>query len=65
MLRRASSDLDKAIDDLRNALVTQSLEEPQKIFKTREVYDLIRRQFFGLKKEHEKTLDLKLERLEA
>ena len=30
-------------------------------FKTREVYDLIRQQFFALKKEHEKTLDLKPE----
>ena len=61
MLRRASFDLDKAIDNLRDALVSQTLEEPQEIFRTREVYDLIRRQFFGLKKEHEKTLDLKLE----
>jgi len=53
MLKRANIDLDKAVDDLRNALFTQSLEEPQTTFKTREVYDLIRRQYRVLKKEHE------------
>ena len=61
MLRQASADLNKAINELSNALVTQTLEEPQDVFKTREVYDLIQRQFFGLKKEHEKTLYLKIE----
>ena len=44
MLKRASEELDKAVDDLRNALFAQTLEEPQTSFKTREVYDLIRRQ---------------------
>ena len=34
-------------------------EKNKNIFKIREVYDLIRRQFFGLKKEYEKTIDLK------
>ena len=53
MLKRANIDLDKAVDDLRNALFAQSLEEPQITFKTREVYDLIRRQYRVLKKEHE------------
>ena len=53
MLKRANIDLDKAVDDLRNALFAQSLEETQTTFKTREVYDLIRRQYRVLKKEHE------------
>ena len=53
MLKRASEELDKAVDDLRNALFTQTIEEPQTSFKTREVYDLIRQQYRALKKEHE------------
>ena len=56
MLKQASSELDKAVDDLSNALFSQTVEEPQISFKTRQVYDLIRRQFFGLKKEYENTL---------
>ena len=53
MLKRANIDLDKAVDDLRNALLAQTMQEPQTSFKTREVYDLIRRQYRTLKKEHE------------
>ena len=53
MLKRATIDLDKAVDDLRNALFVKTIEEPQTSFKTREVYDLIRRQYRTLKKEHE------------
>jgi hypothetical protein len=53
MLKRASEELDKAVDDLRNALFAKTMEEPQSSFKTREVYDLIRRQYRALKKEHE------------
>ena len=56
MLKQASNELEKAVDELRNALFTQTLEEPQTSFKTKEVYALIRRQFFGLKKEYETTL---------
>ena len=59
MLKRASEELDKAVDALRNELFVQTMEEPQTSFKTREVYDLIRRQYFGLKKEYENTLALK------
>ena len=58
-LRRANEELEKAVDELRNAIFEQTQEEPQTTFKTREVYDLIRRQFFGLKKEYEKTQALK------
>ena len=53
MLKRASDELDKAVDDLRNALFAKTIQEPQSSFKTREVYDLIRRQYRDLKKEHE------------
>ena len=53
MLKRASEELDKAVDDLRNALFAKTMEEPQTSFKTREVYDLIRQQYRALKKEHE------------
>ena len=59
MLKRASEELDKAVDALRNELFVQTKEEPQTSFKTREVYDLIRRQYFGLKKEYENTFALK------
>ncbi len=60
MLKRANIDLDKAVNDLRNALLVQTMEEPQSSFKTREIYDLIRRQYHALKKEHE---DLFVEKL--
>ena len=59
MLKRASDDLEKAVDDLQNAIFVQTAEESKNIFKTREVYDLIRRQFFALRKEHEKALEAK------
>ena len=59
MLKKASEELDKAVDALRNALFAQTMEEPQSSFKTREVYDLIRWQYFGLKKEYENTFALK------
>ncbi|MBR0062088.1 MAG: hypothetical protein IJP68_11485, partial [Selenomonadaceae bacterium] len=55
MLRRASAELDKAVDDLRNELFAQTIEEPQTSFKTREVYNLIRQQYRALKKEYEDT----------
>ncbi len=58
MLKIASENLDSTVNDLKNAIVAQSLSD-QNYFKTREVYEIIRRQYFGLKKEYEKTLDLK------
>ena len=60
MLKCANIDLDKAADNLRNALFVKTMEEPQSSFKTREVYDRIRRQYRALKKEHE---DLFVEKL--
>ena len=47
ILKRASSELDKAVGDLSNVLFTQTMKEPQSSFKTHEVYDIIRGQFFG------------------
>lgn len=55
-MKKASDELYKAVDDLRNALFVKTMEEPQTSFKTREVYDLIRQQYHGLKKEYENTL---------
>ena len=45
--------LEKAVDDLRNALFVKTMEEQKTSFKTREVYDLIRRQYRALKKEQD------------
>ena len=59
-LKKASDELDKAVSDLSNALFNQIMEEPQASFKTREVYDLIRRQYYGLKKEYENNFAQKL-----
>ncbi len=53
MLKQASEELEHAVDNLQNALVTKTLEEPQTSFKTREVYDLIRKQYHALKKASE------------
>ena len=58
MLKRASDKLNRAVTQLKSELIAQSAND-QNIFKTREVYDIIRRQFFDLKKEYEKTLDVK------
>ncbi len=60
MLKVASEKLDRSIENLKNAIVAHSLSD-QNFFKTREVYDIIRRHFFALKKEYEKTLDLKFD----
>ena len=53
MLKKSSEELEQAVDNLQNALVTKTTEEPQTTFKTREVYDLIRQQYHVLKKESE------------
>lgn len=58
-LKDASENLNRAVAQLQNELVAQS-QETKDIYKTREIYDIIRRQFFGLKKEYEKTLDTKI-----
>ena len=62
MLKRESDNLARAVDALQNEIFAQTIKDEQKnIYRTREVYDIIRRQYFGLKKEYEKTLDLKFE----
>ena len=53
MLKQASEELEQAVDNLQNALVTKTMEEPQTSFKTREVYNLMRQQYRALKKESE------------
>ena len=61
-LKQACSNLDRAVDQLRNAIFDRTVSnEKKEIFKPREVYDVIRRHYFGLKKEYEKTLDLKFD----
>ena len=57
-LKEAIESLNRAVEQLQNELVAQS-GETKDIYKTREVYDIIRRQYFGLKKEYAKTLDSK------
>ncbi|MBR6012825.1 MAG: MobA/MobL family protein, partial [Selenomonadaceae bacterium] len=62
MLKLASQNLEKAVDELHDKLFAQTIsEEPKNIFKTREVYDILRRHLSTLKKEYEKTLDKKFE----
>ena len=59
-MRDASRHLDEAVDRLRQAIIDNAFtEEPKNIFKTKEVYNIVRRQFFGLKKELEKNLAVK------
>ncbi len=60
MLKIANDNLNRAVDALQNKLFEQTAIE-KNIFKTREVYDIIRRQFLGLKKEYERTLDKKID----
>ena len=62
MLRRESNNLARAVDALQIEIFAQTLTDDNKnIFKTRGVYDIIRRQYFGLKKEYKKNLDLKID----
>lgn len=58
MLRLESEKLDRAVDDLKDAIFYQSISDKD-YYKTREVYNILRHQYFALKKEQEKTLDLK------
>ena len=62
MLKLACDNLNNAVDVLRDAIVSLTVCDAKKeIFKTKEVYDLVRRQYFALKKEYEKTLDIKFD----
>ena len=62
MLKRESDNLARAVDALQNEIFAQTINDEQKnIYRTREVYDIIRRQYFGLKKEYERTLNQKFD----
>ena len=58
MLKMESEKLDRSIDELKNAIFYQSISDKD-YYKTREVYNILRHQYFVLKKEYEKQLDLK------
>ena len=58
MLRLESAKLDRAVDDLKDAIFYQYISD-KNYYKTREVYNILRQQYFALKKEYEKNLDLK------
>ena len=58
MLKLESAKLDRAVDDLKDAIFLQSISDKD-YYKTQEVYNILRHQYFALKKEYEKNLDLK------
>ena len=58
MLRLESEKLDRSVDELKDSIFFQSISDKEH-YKTREVYNILRQQYFSLKKEHEKQLDLK------
>ena len=58
MLKLESEKLDRAVDELKDAIFYQSISDKD-YYKIREVYNILRHQFFTLKNEHEKILDLK------
>ncbi len=60
MLKLASDNLEKFVDDLQNKLFAQSSSD-KNIFKAREVYDILRRHHSALKKESDKLLDQKFD----
>ena len=61
-VKQACINLDRAVDELRDAIVVQTVSNDKKeIFKTKDVFDLVRRHYFTLKKEYERTLDLKFD----
>ena len=57
MLKMESEKLDRAVDDLKDAIFYQSISD-KKYFKTREVFNILRHQYFTLKK-YEQQLELK------
>ncbi len=58
MLMLASKKLDRSVDELKDAIFYQSISDKD-YYKTREVYNILRHQYFPLKKEHEQQLNLK------
>ncbi len=60
MLKLASDNLNRAVDALQNKLIVQTASDKD-IFKTREVFEILRRHHSALKKESEKLLDQKFD----
>ena len=60
MLKLASDNLNRAVDALQNKLIVQTAGDKD-IFKTREVFEILRRHHSALKKESEKLLDQKFD----
>ena len=58
MLKLESEKLDRAVDELKAAIFYQSVSDKD-YYKTREIYDILCHQYFALKKEQEKNLELK------
>lgn len=58
MLKLESEKLNCSVDELKNAIFFQSISH-KNYFQTREVYNILRHQYFTLKKEYEKNLDFK------
>ncbi len=58
MLKLASDNLENSVDALQQKLFEQSSSD-KNIFKTREVFDIIRRHHSALKNEYDKILDKK------
>lgn len=53
-----SEKLERAVDEIKDAIFDQFIYDKE-YYKTREVYNILRHQYFALKKEHERNLDLK------
>ena len=58
MLKLESEKLARAVDELKDAIFYQSISDKD-YYKTREIYDILCHQYFALKKEYEKNLELK------
>jgi hypothetical protein len=58
ILKMESEKLDRAVDDLKAEIFYQSISDKE-YYKTREIYNILRRQYFELKKEYEKQLEVR------
>lgn len=56
-LKKANERLENAAETLRQVIFAESIkDESRKIFTTRQLYDILRRRYYGLKREYEKSL---------
>ena len=58
ILKMESEKLDRAVDELKAEIFYQSISDKE-YYKTREIYNILRRQYFELKKEYEKQLEVR------